>query len=77
MKGKRDRDGDVDAYLAGVPEDARAALQALRETIRSAAPGAEEGFSYGAQCMNPSAEESRSIALTRAVDAQQADAEYR
>ena len=47
MKSKRDRNGDVDVYLAGVSEDARGALQALRETIRSAAPGAEEGFSYG------------------------------
>ena len=47
MKSKRDRSGDVDAYLAGVPEQARDALQTLRETIRSAAPGAEEGFSYG------------------------------
>lgn len=39
--------GDVDAYLASLPADRRAALQKLRKTIRSAAPGAEEGFSYG------------------------------
>jgi uncharacterized protein YdhG (YjbR/CyaY superfamily) len=38
---------DVDAYLAAVPADKRAALQALRRTIAAAAPGAEEGFSYG------------------------------
>ena len=37
----------VDDYLATVPEDARAALQRLRETIRSAAPAAAEGISYG------------------------------
>ena len=37
----------VTAYLASVPVDARAALQKLRNAIRAAAPGAEEGFSYG------------------------------
>ena len=35
-----------DEYLAGVPSDMRAALQALRETIRSAAPDADEVISY-------------------------------
>jgi uncharacterized protein YdhG (YjbR/CyaY superfamily) len=39
--------GSVDAYLALVPADARAGLQKLRKTISAAAPGAEEGFSYG------------------------------
>ena len=38
---------DVDAYLTSVAPDARAALQKLRQTIRAAAPTAEEGFSYG------------------------------
>lgn len=38
---------EVEGYLAGLPEDARAALQKLRKTIRAAAPGAVEGFSYG------------------------------
>ncbi len=38
---------DVDAYLASLPADQRAALQKLRKTIASAAPEAEEGFSYG------------------------------
>jgi uncharacterized protein YdhG (YjbR/CyaY superfamily) len=37
----------VEAYLASVPAEARKALQRLRETIRAAAPGAEEGLSYG------------------------------
>jgi len=37
----------VTAYLASVPVDARAALQRLRHAIRAAAPGTEEGFSYG------------------------------
>lgn len=38
---------DVDAYLASVPAEKRAALQNLRNAIRAAAPDAEEGFSYG------------------------------
>jgi uncharacterized protein YdhG (YjbR/CyaY superfamily) len=37
----------IDEYLAGVTPDQRAALEKLRQTIRSAAPGAEEGISYG------------------------------
>ena len=37
----------VDEYLAGVPEDARAALEKLREAMRAAAPEATEGISYG------------------------------
>ncbi len=36
----------VDAYLAAVPADVRAVLQELRETIRAAAPAAEEVISY-------------------------------
>ena len=38
----------IDDYLAAVPDAGqRAALEKLRKTIRSAAPGAEECFSYG------------------------------
>ncbi|MCI4337225.1 MAG: DUF1801 domain-containing protein [Thermoplasmata archaeon] len=37
----------IDAYLEKVPADVRAALQELRETIRKAAPTAEEVISYG------------------------------
>jgi uncharacterized protein YdhG (YjbR/CyaY superfamily) len=36
----------IDEYLAGVPDDRRAALEALRATIRAAAPKAEECISY-------------------------------
>ena len=37
----------IDEYLAGVPEDKRAALQRLREQIQAAAPEAVESISYG------------------------------
>jgi len=36
----------VDAYLAKVPAEMRAALEKLRESIRAAAPEAEEVISY-------------------------------
>jgi uncharacterized protein YdhG (YjbR/CyaY superfamily) len=36
----------IDATLAALPADQRAALQALRETIAAAAPDAEETISY-------------------------------
>jgi uncharacterized protein YdhG (YjbR/CyaY superfamily) len=37
----------VDDYLAALPAGMRDALEQLRATIRSAAPDAIEGFSYG------------------------------
>ncbi len=37
---------DVEGYLAALPERQRTALEELRRTIRSAAPGATEGISY-------------------------------
>ncbi len=37
----------IDATLAALPAGQRAALQALRETIAAAAPGAAETISYG------------------------------
>ena len=37
----------IDATLAGLPADQRAALQTLRQTIAAAAPEAEETISYG------------------------------
>lgn len=46
-KSKPQHAADLDAYLALVPPDKRAALQKLRKAISAAAPRAEEGFSYG------------------------------
>jgi uncharacterized protein YdhG (YjbR/CyaY superfamily) len=37
---------NVDEYLARVPEEARATLVKLRQTIKAAAPMAAEGISY-------------------------------
>jgi len=37
----------IDAMLAALPEDQRAALQTVRETIAAAAPDAVETISYG------------------------------
>jgi uncharacterized protein YdhG (YjbR/CyaY superfamily) len=37
----------IDAYFADLPADKRAALEKLRKAIRTAAPQAEEGMSYG------------------------------
>ncbi len=36
----------IDEYLAGVPDDKRAALERLREQIHAAAPDAIEAISY-------------------------------
>ncbi|MGH2488735.1 MAG: iron chaperone [Candidatus Limnocylindria bacterium] len=37
----------IDAYLAGLPPDQRAALLVLRKVIAAAAPETDEGLSYG------------------------------
>ena len=37
---------DVDDYMAGLPDDRRAAMEQLRSTIRAAAPDATEAISY-------------------------------
>jgi len=42
----RTKTATIDAYLASVSSDKRAALERLRKTIRAAAPGAEECISY-------------------------------
>jgi len=45
MSGKR-KPKTIDEYLAGLSDDKRAALEKLRQTIRAAAPKAEECISY-------------------------------
>ena len=45
MRGKT-RITTVDEYLATLSDDQRAALEKLRQTIRAAAPNAEECISY-------------------------------
>ena len=37
----------VDDYLAGLPDDRRGTMEELRDTIRAAAPEAEECIAYG------------------------------
>ena len=47
-KGKRPRKAaSVGAYVASLPPALRRSFQQLRKVIRAAAPGAEEGVSYG------------------------------
>ena len=41
------KSAEVDAILAALPEATRDALEALRATIRAAAPSAVEGINYG------------------------------
>jgi uncharacterized protein YdhG (YjbR/CyaY superfamily) len=38
---------DIDEYLAGVPDDARATLEQVRGTVKAVAPAAVESISYG------------------------------
>jgi uncharacterized protein YdhG (YjbR/CyaY superfamily) len=38
--------GDVDAYIKGVPKEARAKLLQLRRLVKATAPGAKESISY-------------------------------
>ena len=47
MGGSRATRSSVDAYLASQPEPVRRVLEVVRRTIQSAAPEAEESFSYG------------------------------
>lgn len=37
----------IDAYIAAFPPDVRAVLEAIRSTVRAAAPDADEAISYG------------------------------
>ena len=47
MDRKEVDNSSVDAYIASFPDDIREQLQALRATIRAAAPDAVEKISYG------------------------------
>ena len=47
VPGKTTRPKTVAEYLAAAPKEKRAALTALRKTIKAAAPKATEGISYG------------------------------
>ena len=46
-KAKEPNPAAVDAWLAKLPKDQRAALQRLREQVRAAAPDAVETIAYG------------------------------
>ncbi|HJU65267.1 MAG TPA: DUF1801 domain-containing protein [Gemmatimonadaceae bacterium] len=37
----------VRSYLAALPPDSRRTLKRVRDAVRAAAPGADDGFSYG------------------------------
>lgn len=46
MSEKRATPASIDAYIAGFPTEIQTILQAIRETIRKAAPEAKEKISY-------------------------------
>ncbi|TAN13208.1 MAG: hypothetical protein EPN37_14100 [Chitinophagaceae bacterium] len=46
MKSKKALPNNIDEYIAGFPEDVRAVLQQVRNTVKKAAPDAEETISY-------------------------------
>ncbi|TGN20524.1 iron chaperone [Leptospira idonii] len=47
MDSKKAKVQTIDEYISGFPKDVQKMLQQLRETIRKAAPKAEEKISYG------------------------------
>ena len=47
MAGGRATPANIDDYIAGFAPDVRTILQAIRATVRAAAPGAREAISYG------------------------------
>ena len=46
MKPSRSDSASVDAYIAAFPADVQGVLREVRDTIRAAAPAAEERISY-------------------------------
>ena len=47
MNATPSRSAEIDAFLAGLPQEVREALEDLRRTIATAAPDAVEGIGYG------------------------------
>ena len=52
MKSKAIAAEDTDAYIAAQPEDLRVRLEQIRQTIKKAAPAAEEVISYQMPAFN-------------------------
>jgi uncharacterized protein YdhG (YjbR/CyaY superfamily) len=46
MQAGKESPTDIDGYIAGFPKDVQVLMEKLRETIRKAAPRAEEAISY-------------------------------
>lgn len=46
MKASKKAPRDIDAYIAGFPDDVQEILEKIRATIRKAAPDAEEAITY-------------------------------
>ena len=46
MREGQSEPNDIDEYIAGFPEDVQEILEAIRTTIRKAAPSAEETIKY-------------------------------
>ena len=46
MRSNKTVPTSIDEYIAAFPQDVQAILEKIRETIRNAAPGAEEKISY-------------------------------
>ena len=46
MKNKKARFTSIDEYIATFPEDVQKIMKQLRESVKAAAPGAEEAISY-------------------------------
>ncbi len=47
MDSKNQVFSDIDQYISAFPADVQEKLQKIRETIRTAAPAAQEAISYG------------------------------
>ena len=52
---------NTDEYIAAFPENVQQVLKQLRETIREAAPQAEEAFSYNIPTFKMSRQEPRAL----------------